>query len=266
MLDDSTLDKPYGPKIELVVSHWSGKHRRVVDGINLITLLWSDGEVAIPVDYRIYDKANDGKSKNDHCTDMLEQANKRGFQPQMVVFDSWYASLANLKLIRRLGWHFLTGLKKNRKVSPVKGTTVRVGQMMPDEGGMIVHLTGLGRIRLFQNDRKTADMKYWASSLQDMDREYLDTLRVIGSWIEQYHRSIKQHCLVERCQPRKAPIQRNHIGLAIRAFVRMELHRFELDTSIFELKRDIVRHAVRAYRRNPFFTIERLISATTAYT
>src|SRR3954447_18336414 len=37
ILDDSTLDKHYARKIELVTRHWSGKHRRVVRGINLIT-------------------------------------------------------------------------------------------------------------------------------------------------------------------------------------------------------------------------------------
>lgn len=29
-LDDSTLDKLYAWKIELVITHWSGKHHRVV--------------------------------------------------------------------------------------------------------------------------------------------------------------------------------------------------------------------------------------------
>ena len=57
ILDDSTLDKPYGPKIELVSWHWSGKHKKTVQGINLVTLLWTDGEKFIPVDYRIYHKA-----------------------------------------------------------------------------------------------------------------------------------------------------------------------------------------------------------------
>jgi hypothetical protein len=41
--DDTTLDKPYVRKIELVHRHWSGKHHRFVSGINLLTLLWSDG-------------------------------------------------------------------------------------------------------------------------------------------------------------------------------------------------------------------------------
>ena len=30
VLDDTTLDKPYARKMELVTRHWSGKHRRVV--------------------------------------------------------------------------------------------------------------------------------------------------------------------------------------------------------------------------------------------
>ena len=51
-----TTDKMYSRKIELVTRHWSGKHKRVVSGINLVTLLWSDGERCIPVDYRIYNK------------------------------------------------------------------------------------------------------------------------------------------------------------------------------------------------------------------
>jgi len=51
--DDSTLDKFYSHRIELVTRHWSGKHKRVVSGINLITLLWTDGERYLPVDYRI---------------------------------------------------------------------------------------------------------------------------------------------------------------------------------------------------------------------
>ena len=33
-IDDSTLDKPYARKMELVSRHWSGKHGRVVQGIN----------------------------------------------------------------------------------------------------------------------------------------------------------------------------------------------------------------------------------------
>lgn len=88
--DDSTLDKPYARKIGLLTRHWSGKHRRVVQGINLLTLLWTDGEALIPCDYRLYEKAVDKLSKNDHFRAMLATAAARGFAPACVVFDSWY--------------------------------------------------------------------------------------------------------------------------------------------------------------------------------
>ena len=54
VLDDSTLDKPYSHQIELVTRHWSGKHHRVVQGINIISTIWTDGSAIVPVDFRIY--------------------------------------------------------------------------------------------------------------------------------------------------------------------------------------------------------------------
>ncbi len=102
LLDDSTLDKPYSARNDLVYRHYSGKHGEVVSGINLITLLWTDGDRAVPCDYRIFDKDTNGKTKNDHFSEMVMTAHERGFAPRMVCFDSWYCSLENLKLIRGL--------------------------------------------------------------------------------------------------------------------------------------------------------------------
>lgn len=65
-------------------------------------MLWSDGDRHVPVDYRVYDKDGDGLTKNDHFHAMLTSARERGFTPACVVFDSWYSSLENLKLVR--GW------------------------------------------------------------------------------------------------------------------------------------------------------------------
>ena len=79
VLDDSTLDKFHAKKIQMVTRHWSGKHKRVVWGINLITLVWTDGDRVVPCDYRVYDKAKDGLTKNDHFLAML----KRGQGPRL---------------------------------------------------------------------------------------------------------------------------------------------------------------------------------------
>jgi hypothetical protein len=63
-VDDSVLDKPYSHKMALVGHFWSGKHHRVVKGINLITLYYTDlqGQHQ-PVNYRIYDKAPPSNSQ-----------------------------------------------------------------------------------------------------------------------------------------------------------------------------------------------------------
>ena len=118
VLDDTTLDKPYAKRMELVSRHWSGKHKRVVWGINLLTLLWTDGNALIPCDFRVYDRPLSGLTKNDHFRQMLEVAEGRGFQPRWVLFDSWYTSLENLKAIRDKGWFWLSQLRSNRRVNP----------------------------------------------------------------------------------------------------------------------------------------------------
>lgn len=254
ILDDSTLDKLYSRQIELVTRHWSGKHRRVVQGINLITLLWTDGERYIPVDYRIYDKAHDGLTKNDHFQAMLRQAQQRGLAPACVIFDSWYSSLANLKLVRDLGWRWLTRLECNRQVNPDGHGNRRIDQVVLSESGTRVHLKGYGFIQVFKIVATDGDIEYWATS----DLEMTDLLRLHFaelSWmIETYHRGIKQFCGVERCQARLATAQRNHIELALRAFLRLEYHCFVQGISWFEAKTSIVREAVRAYLANPVYT------------
>jgi putative transposase len=60
---------------------------------------------------------------------------------------------------------------------------------------------------------------------------------------------------VERAQVRSARAQRNHIGLAIRAFVRLEKNRIAAGMSWVEAKVSITRDAVRAYLAKPTFTL-----------
>ncbi len=148
VIDDTVLDKPYARKIELVTRTWSGKHRQVVAGIDLITLLWTDGVRHIPCDYRIYDKANDALTKNDHFRAMLESAYKRGFEPACVCFDSWYSSLENLKKVRGYQWRWLTQLKSNRLADPDGSGNRPLSELELSNYGTLVHLKAYGLVQL----------------------------------------------------------------------------------------------------------------------
>jgi hypothetical protein len=68
--------------------------------------------------------------------------------------------------------------------------------------------------------------------------------------IEEYHRGLQLCCGVERAQVRRARVQRNHIGLALRACLRLEHYCYTTGISWFTTKVDIVREAVRAYLAN----------------
>jgi len=255
VLDDSTLDKFHARKIDLVTRHWSGKHKRVVRGINLITLAWTDGDTVVPCDYRVYDKAKDGLTKNDHFLTMLTEAKARGFEPGCVAFDSWYSSLENLKAVRARGWTFLTQLKVNRKVDLDRQGYRAVAEVEIAPGGTIVHLEGFGSIRVFKVVSRDGDVEYWATNDLVMD-ELTRLAHAERCWaIENYHRGLKQCCGVERAQVRAARAQRNHIGLAIRAFLRLEHHFYTTGVSWYEAKARIIRGAVRAYIAKPMYNL-----------
>ncbi|VTR91711.1 transposase is4 family protein : Transposase family protein OS=Singulisphaera acidiphila (strain ATCC BAA-1392 / DSM 18658 / VKM B-2454 / MOB10) GN=Sinac_0453 PE=4 SV=1: DDE_Tnp_1 [Gemmata massiliana] len=253
VVDDSTLDKPYARAIELVTRHWSGKHRAVVQGINLVSLLWTDGDRHIPCDYRIYDTA-DGRTKNDHFGDMIRAAYARGLKPRCVVFDGWYGSLDNLTLIRNCGWTWLTRLKSNRLVNKDRQGTRALKDTALAATGTQVWLPGFGLVTVFGIATPDGGTVYWATN----DRSMTDLTRLQlaqFSWaIEHYHRGIKQCTGVERCQCRKARAQRNHIGLALRAFLRFEAHCFARGVRWVEAKTAIIRDAVRSYLARPHIT------------
>ena len=79
----------------LVTRHWRGKPGRVVEGINLLTLLWSDGKALIPCDFRRYDKPWSGLTRNYCFRQYLAVTKERGFAPRYVLFDRWHSSLKN---------------------------------------------------------------------------------------------------------------------------------------------------------------------------
>lgn len=255
VVDDSTLDKPRARHIALVARHWSGNHRAVVSGINLVTLLWSDGDRLDPTDYRVYHKATDGKTKNDHFADLLDAAHARGFRPKAVLFDGWYASVASRKRVRGFGWVFVTRLPSDRKVRIAHGPAVAVSDQPIAASGTEGWLPEFGLVRVFRVVAPNGDTTHWATNDLGMAEDARRMFAELSWGIEEYHRGLKQFTGVERCQARAARSQRNHIGCAIRAFVRLEYHRFTTGVGWFAAKWAVVREAVRAYLTNPTYLL-----------
>jgi putative transposase len=72
-----------------------------------------------------------------------------------------------------------------------------------DEAGTIVWLKGSGQIKVFRLIDTKGNAQHWATNKIEMSQ--LKRFKYASySWqIEQFHRSIKQFCLIERAMPAK---------------------------------------------------------------
>jgi hypothetical protein len=240
--DDTILNKDRSEAIELVNYQYSGNTHDVIAGIGLVNLVWHglESETFIPVDYRIYDKDTDGKTKNDHFRDMLKSAQDRGLDPEAVVMDAWYSSLDNLKAIRSLGWIWVMGLKKNRKVN--RGETLETLHI-PDEG-LKIHLRGYGWITVFRFVAKNGRTDYIGTNMDNPSRDRIEMIMKARWKIEVYHRELKQTCGLERCQSRTGRAQRNHIFLSISAWIQKYKRRLVQGVSFYQQKWDVIKNDI----------------------
>jgi Transposase DDE domain len=252
-VDDTTLDKPYSQKMDLVGHFWSGKHHRVVKGLSLVTLYYTDPqERSVPVNYRVYDKA-DKKTKNDYFQDMLGEVMAWGLCPAFCTADAWYSCDKNLKAVKNHGMGFMFAIESNRTVSLQRGTQQQVQSLeIPDEG-LLVWLRQFGQVKLFRTHLKEQLRHYIVFLPKDEDyasyqRADFKKLHAHHWAIEQYHRMLKQVCNVERFQVRgKVPIM-NHIFAALCGFLQLQKMQFlSLISNAYQWQRELFTHVVASF-------------------
>jgi hypothetical protein len=242
IVDDVVISKSRSEKIELVHWMYSGAKHDVTKGIGITNLVWRniDGQHC-PVDYRIYDPPEDGKTKNDAFRDMLRSAKDRGLNPDCILADSWYSSLDNLKTIRNYGWNWVMGLKSNRRVN--RGKTTLKDLDIPEDG-LQVHLRGYGWITVFLLEAKNGRKDYVGTNLQYPSREEV-TKYFRERWsVEVYHRELKQACGLGRCQSRTGRSQRNHIGLSIQTWIQMQKRKGIGSLTHYEQKWQVIKESI----------------------
>lgn len=245
--DDTVLAKTRSKKIELVHYQYSGNAHDVIQGIGLVNLLWHglDSNESIPIDYRIYDKDTDGKTKNTHFCQMLNLAKERGMTPDAVVMDTWYSSLDNLKNIRSHGWTWVTALRKNRIVN----RNVAIETLDIPEEGLSVHLRGYGWITVFKCVAKNGRVDYVATNMAHSNRDRVQKI-IKARWsVEVYHREIKQTCGIERCQARTGRAQRNHIFLSIRAWFSLHKRRITQKITLYQQHWNVIKGAISEHMK-----------------
>lgn len=260
IVDDSVQNKQYSRKIELVKKQYSGAVHGLVRGIGVVNLVHSDGEAFYPIDYRIYAPEADGKTKNDHFGDMVRSAkHDKRIQAQTILFDSWYASVENLKLIVRLGMVFVTTLKANRLVSLSKeeGYIHLQDLVWTDttlQTGISVKLKEMPfKVQLFKIVAPNGDIEWMITNHSEgtINTHDLQKENAVRWQIEQLHRELKQLTGSEKCECRKARSQRNHIACCYLAWLSLKVKAQTWGKTLYAAQRDLLSDYLRAELRNP---------------
>ncbi|MDF9799167.1 hypothetical protein OKW21_004430 [Catalinimonas alkaloidigena] len=252
IVDDSVQDKRYSRFIELVKCQYSGNEHGTVRGIGLVNFVHSGGNDGDfwPIDYRIYHPDTDGKTKNDHFQEMFARLiTHKHFKARTILFDTWYGSVDNLKLIHRSSWTFFTTLKSNRKVSVSRD----IGYQHLDElifneqalvQGLVVKLQKLPfQVKLFKIVATDGRIEWIVTN--DLDQNvncFVAELKNENRWqVEDFHSharpgGFKQLTGSEKCQSRKARAQRNHLACCYHAWISLKVKAKQLGTTIYQIK------------------------------
>ncbi len=262
ILDDSVQDKRYSTKIELTKRQYSGAEHGLVRGIGVVNLLHSDGREYYPIDFRLYAREVDGKTKNDHFREMfLAAITTKNLKAKTVLFDSWYASVENLKLVHRANRYFVTTLKSNRmvSVSPQTGY-VHLDQLEWSEeqlvNGQMVKLKELPfLVRLFKLVATNGDIEWMITNHPGFTNTQVIKQASDVRWhLEQFHRELKQLTGSEKCQCRKARAQRTHIGLCYQAWLAIKVAAKRVQKTSYQIVNELWSDYLKAELRQPRIT------------
>jgi putative transposase len=241
IVDDTVVEKPYARLLGEAAWVWSSKQRKVVFGVSVVLLVWTDGQVRIPLAFRLWHKS--GPSKFDLALELLSYArNRLRCKPQFVLFDSWYPSKKLLKRLRDYGWYFICQLKKNRRF---EGHPLVRYRQQP-----YWHAIGLvsGDIKVFVVRYRR---KYYATNRLSLSATEVRALYRKRQEIEEVIRVLKSQVSLEACQAGyrrssdkqsllREGAQEHHIALCLVAYLIVERERLDRGDTWRQRKRQLI--------------------------
>lgn len=264
IFDDTVLDKNFSFKIELVRRQYSGNAKKVIKGIGVVTCIYVNPIIDQfwLIDYRIYDPDNDGKTKLEHAQDMLLNAvYHKQLSFQGVLMDTWYATKKVMLLIESLNKQYYCPLKNNRQVDDSMGfqSYQRIDSLEWNnqelDQGKTIKIKGFPKehkVKLFRVEVSTHRTDYVVTNDYTQDSTEATRQTCGFRWrIEQLHREGKQLTGWEKCQCRKARIQRNHIGCALLVWVRLKYLAIANNSTVYQLKNGLLDRYLIQQLENP---------------
>ena len=201
----------------------------------------------------------DGKTKNEHFREMLVKAKTdKGILANIVLFDSWYASVDNLKLIHRMNMQFITTLKANRLISLSKeGGYIHLEEIAWTEEqkqyGVQIKLQEVPfHVQLFKLVARDGDIDWVITNCPEKISVGLIQKENKVRWnIETMHRELKQLTGIEKCQARKARSQRNHISYCYQAWFALKRKAEVMEKTVYAVRNELFTEYLKTMLTKP---------------
>ncbi len=253
VFDDTVLAKDCSCAIALVRHPYSGNAKAVIKGIGVGTgvSVHPDTDQFWLIAYRMYDPDGDGQSKLDHVRALLTHSVYQTALPfQAVLMDTWSATTELLLWMEMFKKFSSCPLKDHRQVddSGDRHAYRRVDALdgSPDalEHGKRIKIKGLptdhkGQLFRVEVSTHRTDSVVTNELAQHATEATQEACGFRGK-IEPLHREGKQVTGLERCQCRKARMQRKHIGCALLVWVRLKELATQTGRTIYRLKHGLL--------------------------
>lgn len=260
IIDDSIEEKPFTDENEIVCWHYDHSKQMLVKGINFLSCLYQTKDMALPIGFDLIRKTEtyidpkDGRqkrrspvSKNQLARSQIDYALKNKVKFRFVLFDVWFASVENLKLILQQNKHFICPLKSNRKIAlsceeKLQGHWHKLETLeIKTNNSHLIYLEGLDVPvllikQIFTNEDGKTAVQYLISSdtklsTDELIRNYQRRWRV-----EEYHKSLKQNASLERSPTQTERTQTNHFFAALCGYIKLERLKIKTRQNHFALK------------------------------
>jgi hypothetical protein len=271
IVDDTIEEKPSTDENEIVSWHYDHSKGSSVKGINIISTLYYNKGIRLPVTFDLVrktktildkktgeEKRKSEKTKNEQYRQMLNTCIKNKIKFSYVLNDVWYASSENMMFVKEENKKdFIMPIKTNRKIALSKrdklnGKYVTVSELELKEG--ITYKIYLEAVefqlllikQIFKNDDSSQGVLYLVSS--DLTLTYDNILTIYQRrWkVEEYHKSLKQHVSLCKSPTKRVRTQSNHIFAAIYAFFKLEFLSIKAKVNQASLRSKIYISANRA--------------------
>ena len=247
IVDDTIEEKPSTDENEIVSWHYDHSKGRTVKGINIVSTLYYNKGLKVPVAFEIIRKTKtildkktgkekriSEKTKNEQYRQMLKICIKNKIKFKYVLNDVWYASSENMMFLKKEHKKdFIMPIKTNRKIALSKtdklnGKYVTVSELELKKD--ITYKIYLEAVefplllikQIFKNDDSSEGVLYLVSSDLTLTYDNIATIYQRRWKVEEYHKSLKQHVSLCKSPTKRVRTQSNHIFAAIYAFFKLE--------------------------------------------